>query len=51
MNVNLHRVARIHSASLAKIDQEISRSHEDFLQPYRTEKNSGRPPIWMVCEV
>lgn len=50
-NVNLHRVARIHSASLGKIDQEISRSHEDFLQPYRTEKNSGRPPIWMVCEV
>jgi abortive infection bacteriophage resistance protein len=50
-NAGLHRVARIHASSLEKIDQEISRSHEDFLQPYRKGKISGRPPIWMICEV
>lgn len=50
-DVGLHKKPHVDASTLAKIDEEIARSHEDFLQPYRSKQIPGRPPIWMVCEV
>lgn len=40
-----------HTSTLAKLDQELSRSSEDFVAHFRTTYGTQRPPIWAVCEV
>jgi abortive infection bacteriophage resistance protein len=44
---NPHR----HTDALARLDEELARSHEDFVQHYRQKYQMNRPPIWAVSEV
>jgi len=49
-NEALHKVASRHQEALLKTDEEIERSREHFLAPYRG-KETPRPPVWIVSEV
>jgi abortive infection bacteriophage resistance protein len=40
-----------HTNALAKLDDELGRSHEDFVPHYKNKYNMPRPPIWAVCEI
>lgn len=40
-----------HTESLAKLDDELARSREDFVSHYRTRYGMSRPPIWAASEV
>ena len=40
-----------HSESLAKLDEQIAQSHEDFIAHFRTKYSLQRPPIWAACEL
>lgn len=40
-----------HTKMLAKLDEELSRSREDFVQHFRIKYKMLRPPIWAACEV
>ena len=46
----IHSDAVAHARTLAKVDEEIRRSREEFLQPYQVT-GAQRPPVWIVCEV
>jgi abortive infection bacteriophage resistance protein len=41
----------VHTQTLAKLDQELTRSNEDFVAHFRQIYGTRRPPIWAVCEV
>lgn len=40
-----------HQQMLDKLDEELSRSTEDFVTHFTTNHGLARPPIWAVCEV
>jgi abortive infection bacteriophage resistance protein len=40
-----------HTKTLAKLDQELGRSSEDFVAHFRRTYGTNRPPIWAICEV
>lgn len=40
-----------HTDALARLDEELSRSHEDFVAHYKNKYHMTRPPIWAACEV
>jgi len=40
-----------HTDALGKLDSELNRSHEDFVEHYRKKYGMTRPPIWAACEV
>jgi abortive infection bacteriophage resistance protein len=40
-----------HTDALARLDDELKRSHEDFVAHYRNKYQMLRPPIWAACEV
>lgn len=50
-NPSLFTDAVTHTQTLAKLDQELARSSEDFVAHFRTTYGTQRPPIWAVCEV
>jgi abortive infection bacteriophage resistance protein len=43
--------AQRHTDALARLDEELARSHEDFVPHYKRKYQTTRPPIWAVCEV
>jgi abortive infection bacteriophage resistance protein len=45
------RNSQRHTDALARLDDELSRSHEDFVAHYRDRYHMLRPPIWAACEV
>lgn len=40
-----------HAECLAKLDDQISQSHEDFIDHFRKKYGLHRPPIWAACEL
>jgi abortive infection bacteriophage resistance protein len=50
-NPSLFTDAVTHTQTLAKLDQELARSSEDFVAHFRSTYGTQRPPIWAVCEV
>lgn len=40
-----------HTDALARLDEELSRSHEDFVAHYKSKYHMARPPIWAASEV
>ncbi len=40
-----------HTEALAKLDDELGRSREDFVSHYRKKYHMPRPPIWAASEV
>jgi abortive infection bacteriophage resistance protein len=42
---------KIHTQNLSKLDQEISRSKEEFIAHFADTYGMDRPPIWAACEV
>ena len=40
-----------HTDALARLDEELARSHEDFIPHYKNKYKMVRPPIWAACEV
>lgn len=40
-----------HTESLGRLDEELNRSHEDFVDHYKKKYHMARPPIWAACEV
>lgn len=40
-----------HTDALARLDEELKRSHEDFVAHYRQKYQMQRPPIWAACEI
>lgn len=40
-----------HSDCLDKLDEQIARSHEDFIAHFRSKYGLPRPPIWAACEL
>jgi abortive infection bacteriophage resistance protein len=40
-----------HTDALARLDEELARSHEDFIPHYINKYKMARPPIWAACEV
>lgn len=40
-----------HTDALARLDEELARSHEDFVPHYKNKYHMPRPPIWAACEV
>lgn len=40
-----------HAQTMQKLDEEISRSHELFVQHYQQKYNTTRPEVWVVVEV
>ncbi len=45
------RDSQRHTEALRRLDEELRRSHEDFVSHYRKKYNMSRPPIWAACEV
>ncbi|MBN1423286.1 Abi family protein [Candidatus Fermentibacteria bacterium] len=45
------RDPRRHTSALAKLDEELDRSHEVFVSHFRQKYGMDRPPIWAVCEI
>jgi abortive infection bacteriophage resistance protein len=45
------RDARRHTGALAKLDEELGRSHEVFVAHFQGKYGMSRPPIWAACEV
>ena len=43
--------SRRHTQHLHSIDRELERSHEVFIEHYRSQYGLHRPPIWAACEV
>jgi abortive infection bacteriophage resistance protein len=43
--------AQRHTEALARLDEELARSHEDFVPHYKNKYHMPRPPIWAACEV
>jgi len=44
---NSHR----HTAAMAKLDDELARSHEVFVSHFQQKYGIRRPPIWATCEI
>ena len=42
---------RRHTGALAKLDEEIGRSHEDFVSHFQEKYGISRPPVWAACEI
>lgn len=42
---------RRHTSALTRLDEELTRSDEVFVDHYRTVHGMPRPPIWAACEV
>lgn len=43
---------RLHAAHLAKLESELARSEEPFIQHYRTKyRRPETPPVWAVSEI
>lgn len=40
-----------HTDALARLDEELARSHEDFIPHYKNKYKMARPPIWAASEV
>jgi abortive infection bacteriophage resistance protein len=40
-----------HKDMLQRLDEEMARSHEDFIAHYKTKYRTLRPPIWAASEV
>jgi len=40
-----------HTDALARLDEELARSHEDFIPHYKNKYKMDRPPIWAASEV
>jgi abortive infection bacteriophage resistance protein len=40
-----------HTDALTRLDEELARSHEDFVPHYKKKYQMQRPPIWAACEV
>lgn len=40
-----------HAECLLKLDDQISQSHEDFIDHFRSKYGLHRPPIWAACEL
>lgn len=40
-----------HTDALAHLDEELARSHEDFVDHFKKKYQMQRPPIWAVCEI
>ena len=40
-----------HTDALARLDEELARSHEDFIPHYKNKYKMNRPPIWAASEV
>lgn len=45
------RDARRHTGALAKLDDELARSHEVFVSHFQHKYGMSRPPIWAACEI
>jgi len=43
--------AQRHTDALARLDEELARSKEDFVPHYKNKYKMIRPPIWAACEV
>jgi abortive infection bacteriophage resistance protein len=50
-NPAFFKPAHRHIESLAKLDEELDRSTEEFVAHFRTTYGMKRPPIWAACEV
>lgn len=51
-NPSLFYETRIHESLLEKVDEEVDRSHEEFITHYRnTYTDPKRPSIWAICEI
>lgn len=50
-HVPVFRNPQRHTDALSRLDDELSRSHEDFVAHYRNKYQMLRPPIWAACEV
>jgi len=40
-----------HQKALTKLDEELTRSQEEFVAHFRNQYGMTRPPIWAACEV
>ena len=50
-NPAVFRNPRRHTGALAKLDEELGRSHEVFVSHFRKKYGMSRPPIWAACEI
>lgn len=50
-HVPVFRNPKRHTDALARLDEELDRSHEDFVAHYRQRYQMLRPPIWAVSEI
>jgi abortive infection bacteriophage resistance protein len=47
----LFKSAPYHQKALLKLDEELSRSQEEFVAHFRSTYGMTRPPIWAACEI